>query len=169
MSEVNKMLTPEDIRYLLSSFLAAIELDQVRVDALPSERFHSLYDDGMWRRWRRDHVEFIRKLLQSVDDIPSYILDELSQVAINHTPAVVGRMVLDFFADAVCGNCSEEEIETAGLFFARLISGLSGRSPRKPLYGIARARVTQWLPRTDPLRISKDPECLYGELTGLVN
>jgi hypothetical protein len=33
-------LTPEEIRDLLFGFAAAIELDQVRVDALPPEKFH---------------------------------------------------------------------------------------------------------------------------------
>jgi hypothetical protein len=35
-------LTPEDIRDLLLGFAAAIESDQVRVDALPPEKFHPL-------------------------------------------------------------------------------------------------------------------------------
>jgi hypothetical protein len=39
-----KTLTTEDIRDLLNGFAAAIELDQIRVDAL-----HPDYDPDMWR------------------------------------------------------------------------------------------------------------------------
>jgi hypothetical protein len=39
-------LTPEDIRDLLTGFAAAIELDQLRFDAIPSEKFHPEYSDG---------------------------------------------------------------------------------------------------------------------------
>src|SRR5271169_610340 len=46
-------VSPEDIRDLLIGFAAAIELDQVRVDAPPPEKVHPDYDDRMWRRWRR--------------------------------------------------------------------------------------------------------------------
>jgi hypothetical protein len=39
---ITNTLTPEDIRDLLLGFAAAIESDQVRVDALPPEKFHPL-------------------------------------------------------------------------------------------------------------------------------
>ena len=56
-----KSLTHEDIRDLLIGFAAAIELDQIRVDALPPEKFHRWYSDGMWRRWRRGHLDYINR------------------------------------------------------------------------------------------------------------
>jgi hypothetical protein len=39
-----KTLTPVDIRDLPIGFAAAIELDQMRVDALPSTKFHRYYN-----------------------------------------------------------------------------------------------------------------------------
>jgi hypothetical protein len=169
MIEGNELLTAEDLRDLLIGFAAAIELDQIRVDALPPEKFHPEYDDGMWRRWRRNHLEYIHKLLPSIDEIPSTILKELSQAAIAHEPAAVGQIALDLFADAASGSCAEEELENATRFFGWLIKGLSGKSPGKPLNKGARTRMMQWLPVTDPLRISRDPECSYGKLSGFVN
>ena len=32
---------------------------QLRVDALPPEKFHPLYSDSLWRAWRRDHITYI--------------------------------------------------------------------------------------------------------------
>jgi hypothetical protein len=42
---LTKAITPEDVRDLLTGFVAAIELDQIRVDALPPEKFHRWYSD----------------------------------------------------------------------------------------------------------------------------
>ena len=59
---MTKTLTLEDIRDLLTGFVAgfvaAIELDQIRVDALPPEKFHRWYSDSMWRDWRRLHIDY---------------------------------------------------------------------------------------------------------------
>jgi len=82
-------VSPEDIRDLLIGFAAAIELDQVRVDAPPPEKVHPDYDDRMWRRWRR-----IDQLLPTINEIPSTMLKELSQVAITYEPTVVGQIAL---------------------------------------------------------------------------
>ena len=97
------------------------------------------------------------------------MLKELSQVAIIYEPAVVGQIALDLFADAASSSRAEEELETAGLFFGCLIKDVCGKLQAKSTNGNARARMILWLPVTDPLRISKDPECGYGQPTGFVN
>src|SRR6478672_3921976 len=109
---MTKTLTPEDIRDLLTGFVAAIELDQIRVDALPPEKFHPAYSDSMWRNWRRHHIDYINRLLLTVNTIPSALLQELARLAITFEPAVVQETVLDLFADATSGSCAEE-LETA--------------------------------------------------------
>jgi hypothetical protein len=64
---MTKTLMPEDIRDLLTGFVAAIELDQIRVDALPPKKFHPAYSDSMWRNWRRHHIDYINRLLLTVN------------------------------------------------------------------------------------------------------
>jgi hypothetical protein len=169
MSKEIKILTPEDIRDLLVGFAAAIELDQIRVDALPRERFHPAYSDSMWRSWRRDHLEYIDKILPTLDSIPSAMLEELTRISITYEPKVVRCVVIGRFADAASGGCAEEEFETATLFLGWLIKDMSGEPQGESMNFDARARMMQWLPVTDPLRISKDPECGYGRPTGFVN
>ena len=51
-----RRIMTSDVRDLLTCFAAAIELDQVRVDALPARKFHHLYSGSLWRMWRRDHL-----------------------------------------------------------------------------------------------------------------
>jgi hypothetical protein len=119
------------IRDLLIGFAAAIELDQVRIDALPPEKFHPGCDDRMWRRWRRKHLEYIDRLLTTTNEILSTRLKELSQVAVAYEPAVVGQIALELFADAASGGRQEEELETAGLFFGWLIRDVCGRPRAK--------------------------------------
>jgi hypothetical protein len=163
---ITKTLTPEDIRDLLTGFVAAIELDQIRVDALPPEKFHRWYSDSMWRNWRRDHIDYINRLLPSVNTIPSALLQELAVLAITYEPAVVRNTVLDLFADAVSGD---GDLETAALFFGWLVKDVSGRPAGHPLNCDAKALMMQWLPVTDPLRIAEDPECGYGRPAGFVS
>ena len=112
------------------------------VDALPRENFHPVYNDGMWRRWRRQHLEYIDQLLPTINEIPSTMLKELSQVAIIYEPAVVGQIALDLFADAASSSRAEEELETAGLFFGCLIKDVCGKLQAKSTNGNARAHDT---------------------------
>src|SRR5215475_11912061 len=86
---MSRPLTREDVRDFLTGFAAAIELDQIRVDALPSEKFHPEYDEGMWRQWRRSHLVYIDQLLPTVDAIPPAILQELTQLALTCRPDIV--------------------------------------------------------------------------------
>jgi hypothetical protein len=164
-----KTLAHEHIRDLLIGFAAAIELDQIRVDALPPEKFHRWYSDSMWRNWRRGHVEYINRLLPTVNTIPSAPLQELAWLAITHDPAVVGEAAVNLFSEAVSGSCPAEELETAALFFGGLIKDVSDRPARKLLNCDARALMMQWLAVTDPQWIAKDPECGYGHPGGFVS
>ena len=166
---MTKTIAPEDVRDLLSGFVAAIELDQIRVDALPPEKFHGWYSDSMWRNWRRDHVDNINRLLPTVNTIPSALLQELAWLAITYDPTVVGEAAVNLFAEAVSGSCPAEELETAALFFGWLIKDVSDRPARKPRNCDARTLMMQWLAVTDPLRIAEDPECGYGRPAGFVN
>jgi hypothetical protein len=166
---MTKTITPEDVRDLLTGFAAAIELDQIRVDALPAEKFHRWYSDSMWRNWRRDHVDYINRLLPTVNTIPSAQLQELAWLAITYDPAVVREAAVNLFAEAASGCCAAEEFETAGLFFGWLIKDVSGRPQRTPVNGDPKALMMQWVAVTDPLRIAEDPECGYGRPAGFVN
>jgi hypothetical protein len=167
-TRMTKTLTPEDIRDLLTGFVAAIELDQIRVDALPPEKFHPAYSDSMWRNWRRHHIDYINRLLLTVNTIPSALLQELARLAITFEPAVVQETVLDLFADATSGSCAEE-LETAALFFGWLIKDVSDRPAGPPANCDSRALLMQWLAVDDPLRIAEDPECGYGRPAGFVS
>ena len=165
-----KTITADDIRDLLGGFAAAIELDQLRVDALPLEKFHPGYTDSMWRAWRRDHVTYINKLLTTVSVIPLAVLEELTRIAITCEPAVVGQIAIDLFAEGASGSCLQEELDTAALFFRWLIEQVSDRSSEgEPIDRDPRPFMFQWLPVTDPLRIAQDPESGYGQPAGFVS
>ena len=169
-TRMNKTLTHKDIRDLLTGFAASIELDQIRVDALAPEKFHPAYDDSMWRRYRRGHLEFIDQLLPTVDTIPSALLHELVQLAVTYEPAIVRQGLVDLFSEAATGACPPEEFETAERFFGWLIKDASRlRALGEPLKGDARGLMMQWVSVTDPLRIAEDPECCYALPADLVN
>jgi hypothetical protein len=162
-------ISTEDVRDLLIGFAAAIELDQIRVDAMPAETFHREYDDGMWRRWRRKHLEYIDQLLVTVPAMPSAMLNDLTRVAITYEPVVIGQIAHELFADAASGNLPEDGLGTAVLFFGWLIKNACGKPQAKSINSDARAQMMQWFPVSDPLRISIDPECGYGQPAGFVN
>jgi hypothetical protein len=162
-------LTLEDVRDFLTSFAAAIELDQTRVDGLPSEKFHPEYSASMWRKWRRCHIEYIDHLLQTVNCIPSSLLQELTQLAISYEPPLLQEILIDLFGDSAGGMCAEEQFETATLFFGWVIAAVRSQPASKQINGDARALMMQWLDFTDPLRISEDPECGYGRPAGFVS
>ena len=165
---MTKTLTADDVRDFLTAFVAAIELDQIRVDALPPVKFHRWYRDSMWRNWRRDHIDYIARLLPSVNAIPSALLQELAWLATTYQPAVVREAALDLFVDAVSDSCPEE-LETAALFFGWLIKDVGDKLAVAPLNCDARALMMQWLSVDDPLRIAEHPECGYGRPAGFVN
>jgi hypothetical protein len=164
------MLTVEDIRDFLTGFAAAIELDQNRVDALPQEAFRPGYDDGMWRWWRKAHLDYIhRVLLPSIDEMPVTILRELTWSAQNYPAAVVRKAAINSFSEAASGSCPAEEHATASLFFGWLIKDVTVRPFAAPQCGAPKRLVMEWLPVTDPLGIAQDPECGYELPKGFVS
>jgi hypothetical protein len=162
-------LTHVDIRGFLNGFSAAIELDQVRVDAMPAAKFRPPYNDGMWRDWRTGHISHINKLLSTVDSISPMVLRDLTGIAIAYEPEVVGRVALELFAEVVSGSCSEQELGTAERFFGWLVQQVCEQSEGSPRGQNARTSILQWLPVTDPLRIAQDPECGYGRPAGSIS
>lgn len=162
------VLTHADIRDFLSGLVAAIELDQLRVDGMPAAKFHPSYNDSMWRGWRSGHISYVSALLSTVDEIPSPMLRELAGIAITREPEAIGNIALEIFAEAVSGSCQEER-GTAELFFGSLIKHEGEQSERGPRQQSARISILQWLPVSDPLRIARDPECGYGQPVGSVS
>jgi hypothetical protein len=141
-AKITTTLTLEDIRDLLTGFAAAIELDQIRVDALPSRKFHPVYGGGMWPRYRNDHIDFINRLLPTVNAIPSALLQELASLAITYQTSVVREAIVDLFADAATGMCLALEFESASLFLGWLIKNVSRSAPGESLSGDVRSLTT---------------------------
>jgi hypothetical protein len=162
-------LTHADVRDLLIGLSAAIELDQIRVDALRANGFHPAYNDSMWRRCRRDHLNFIDRLLPTVTMISKALLRELSRIAVAYDPAGVHEVMVDLLSEAANGTCALEEVESAEKFFGWLVKNASLGVPGEPLAGNARSLMMQWVRVTDPLHIADDPECGYGRPSGFVN
>ena len=163
---MTKTLTTDDIRDLLTGFAAAIELDQIRADALPPRKH---YSPGMWRTCRDSHIDFINQLLPSVNAMPPALLQELTRLALTHDPLAVRETVIDLFASAASGVECPEQFETAAMFFGWLIMDVRHASGDKPTIDNPRTLMMQWLPETDPLRIAEDPECGYGRPAGFVS
>ena len=166
---MTQSLTNDDIRELLAGFVAAIQLDQIRVDALPPQKFSFKYCGSMWRIWRRSHLDYANGLLATVEAIPPALLEELTWLSTNYGSATVREAALELFAGATSGNFAGEEVETAAQFFGWLIQDVTRASKGKPAQGDARTLMMKWLPVTDPLRIAEDPECGYGVPSGFVN
>ena len=162
-------LTKDDIRKLFSGFADAIQLDQIRVDALPPQKFSFKYRDSMWRIWRRSHLDYVNRLLPTVEAISPALLEKLTWLATNYEPNVVREAALELFAGAASESYATEEVETASLFFGWLIRDVTRASEGKPAQSDAQALMMKWLPVTDPLRIAEDPESGYGTPSGFVN
>jgi hypothetical protein len=152
-----------DVETFLKRLSAAIELDQVYVDALPPERFSIQYDDSMWRSWRRDHRAYIETLLSTAHLIPSAMLKQLTEIAIAHEPAIVEGVLLEQFAEIVSG-CSGENFSTAQRFFGWLIEQMGALPKGHRRRESARASVSKWFAGTEPLRIGQDSECGYAQV-----
>ncbi|MGY4513346.1 hypothetical protein [Bradyrhizobium sp. USDA 3650] len=154
-------ITNDDIRELLEVFVAAIELDQIRVDALPEEAFHWDYSDNMWRLWRRCHLQYLRLLLSTADAVRPATLEKLGWIATHYEPKIVRERLRDLLGSAASGDAPREDVATAALFFERLVRDISGHPEGKSVGQKARTSMMQWLPITDPLQIADDPECGY--------
>jgi hypothetical protein len=121
-------------------------------------RFHD--PQGANRQMRADHMSYIKRLLSTVEAIPSALLMELTTIATTYDPKVVGREALELFADAVCGSCPEE-LTTAEDFFGWVIKGVRRRASGRRRSASAKRAMAKWLAGSDPLRIAEDPECQY--------
>lgn len=164
---MTKALAPDDIRDFLNCFASAIMRDQIHVDALPPEKFHPQYNGNMWLAWRLDHLAYLNTLLMTLDTITPKLLKELTWIAVTKKPATVRRIAIELLAECASGNCPGEGVATAGLFFGRLIEELGDRSKAIPTDRDAKTSMLLWLAATDPLRISHDPECGYGDAAGV--
>ncbi|WP_063993425.1 hypothetical protein [Bradyrhizobium sp.] len=154
-------ITKDHILNLLEVFVAAIELDQIRVDALPEGAFDYHYSDSMWRLWRRCHLEYLRLLLSTVDTVLPAVLEKLGWIATHYEPKLVRERLRDLLGSAASGDAPREDVATAALFFERLIQDISGNPEGKSIGQEAWTSMMQWLPITDPLQIADDPECGY--------
>jgi hypothetical protein len=165
---VTKTLAQDDIRDFLNRFASAIMRDQVHVDALPPEEFDPQYNGDMWLAWRLDHLAYLNTLLMTLDTITPNLLKKLTRIAVTKKPATVRRIVIELLAECASGSCCpREDVATARLFFGRLIHELSDSSKAIPTDRDAKTSMFLWLAATDPLRISRDPECGYGDAAGL--
>jgi hypothetical protein len=166
---INTMITHADIRDLLTGYAAAIELDQIRVDALPREKFHRAYDDGMWRRCRRDHLDYLHRLLPTVNAIPLALLEELTRLAVTYEPPDVRKAIVDVLSTGAYEMCPPEEVETAAQFFEYVIKETCRWAAPRRSFGYTRSLMVKWLSITDPIFIAGDPECGYGQPVGFVS
>jgi hypothetical protein len=158
--EQTEFLTAGDIRDLFASFAAAIESDQLSVDARPAWQLHIHYDASMWSQWRDGHLKFIKRLVGTTNAIPDMTLFRLTWLAQNYDPAVVAEVVLELLAEAVSGSVEETELLPAEQFFEQLLRSVSRRPTGLPqINANARSLAALWFPINDPLRIAADPEC----------
>ncbi|UVO26949.1 hypothetical protein [Bradyrhizobium arachidis] len=157
---LTRALVQTDIKEFLGRLSDAIEQDQIYVDSLPRDRFPSVYDDGLWRNWRRGHRAFIDKLVASTDAMSPALLQRLTKVASGFEPSVVGHIMLETFAEIV-GDCSAANCETAQHFFEWVAGEVVRQGRGKCLNRTARKAMLKWFPATDPLTIAQDPECGY--------
>jgi hypothetical protein len=164
---VTKALARDDIRDFLNQFAATIMRDQVDVDALPPEKFDPQYNGDMWLACRLNHLAYLNTLLTTLDTITPNLLEELTRIAVTKKPVTVQRTVIELLAECASGSCPREDVATARLFFDRLIHELSDSTKAIPTARDAKTSMFLWLAATDPLRISRDPECGYGNAAGL--
>ncbi len=164
---MTKALALDDIRNFLNRFASAIMRDQVHVDALSPDKFDPQYNGEMWLAWRLDHLAYLNTLLMTLDTVTPDLLKELTRIAVTKKPVTVRRIAIELLAECASGSCPREDVATARLFFSRLIHELTDGSNTIPTGRDAKASMFLWLAATDPLRISRDPECGYGDAAGL--
>lgn len=190
-------LTLEDLRDMIAASIAAIELDQQRANALPSDSVHPQYDHEMWRHWRDAWIRYFERLLETVDapnippvgtsdrrllhgGISDVLLKGLTRLAANYDPDAVARHFNDQALHAV-RECAcdkdpfpcwfENRLASSDEFFNALISEVfCAHDPDRTITDIdqIKAAARKWFPpMQDPLHISL--ECQCGMLTGCVN
>ena len=124
-------------------------------------RFHYLYDDSLWRMWRRDHLRYVNLLLSTVGAIPDVTLEKLTWMGTNYEPEIVSEAALKLLALAASESYPREDVATMAVFLGWLIEDVMNRSERQSIGEDAPGLMRRWLPVTDPLRIAQDPECGY--------
>ena len=154
-----KALTHKDIKEFLAKFAEAILVDQERVDKLPHKKFHPLYDDGMWRRYREDYVCVIIDLSMTVDEMPKRLLKKLTELAIAYNPEVVKKSLRNMISYQTNGGPDE-----ASVFFGDLIAEVSQHDPGISPRGNPIRTISRWFDYDDPIRIARDSECQYVDL-----
>ncbi|MHC2390883.1 hypothetical protein ACVMFA_009474 [Bradyrhizobium liaoningense] len=159
-----KVLTHSDIKEFFAKFAEAIWVDQKRVNRLPRKKFHSQYDNGMWKRNREDHVFAIAELTMTVDRMPKRLLKQLSELAIAYRPEVVKQPLLDIISDRATGAASPWLYETASMFFNELIKAVSRKKTAITPKGSPTEMILRWFDYDDPLEIAKDSECEYVDV-----
>ena len=108
-----------------------------------------------------DHLAYLNGLRNTVHKISSGMLNKLTQLAVTKEPAVVREALIDLLADCASGSYPREDVETAALFFGRLSKLLIAKRDSATTRQDAKASLSLWIARTDPLHISRDPECGY--------
>jgi hypothetical protein len=156
-----KTLSHNDIKTFIARFAEAILVDQKRVNKLPRKDFHPLYNNGMWKRNREDHVYALVKLTITVDDMPKHLLEELTALSLDYKPAVVKQPLLDIISDLATGVASLWLYETSSLFFSELIQAVRRKDTILPPKGNPTELMLKWFDYDDPIQIAKDPECEY--------
>jgi hypothetical protein len=161
------MLEHADIEIVLRRFSAAIERDQLRIDAMPRAKFHPLYHDAMWRDWRHGHRIYVNVLASTVADMPLLLLEKLSAIARSYKPEFIRAVILEILSEVVSGSCDQDEYATAGRLFEGLIEQVHKRAKATARGERAKVSLARWFPLSDPLRIALDPECVYGASASL--
>jgi hypothetical protein len=156
-----------NIETVLRRFSAAIERDQLRIDAMPLLKFHPSYDDAMWRDWRHGHRIYVNFLASTVADMPLLLLEKLSAIARSYKPEFIRGVILEIFSEVVSGFCDQDQYATAGQLFEGLIKQVQERAKATTRGERAKVSLARWFPLVDPLRIASDPECVYGPLASL--
>ena len=161
------LLQHTDIETVLRRFSVAIERDQLRIDAMPRAKFHSLYDHAMWRDWRHGHKIYINRLVSTVVDMPLAMLENLSTIARSYKPEIVRAVILEILSEVVGGCCDQDEYATASLLFEDLIKQVKEQARATERGLSAKVSLARWFPLSDPLRTAADPECQYGPSVAL--
>ncbi|MHC2332168.1 hypothetical protein [Bradyrhizobium sp. USDA 4454] len=158
---LTEQLTSGDVESFLKQWSAAIELDQMNVDALPPETFSIAYDDSMWREWRQDHRVNIEKLLPTVDAVPPVVLEQMTEIAATYEPAHVRAILQGLFAETVSGSRADD-LDTLEQFCSALIKKMGGQRKGYPRHRNAQASILQWLPPPIRCGLLKTPKLEMG-------
>jgi hypothetical protein len=157
-------LSHADIMAFLLAFAEAVALDLERVESLPTESFHPLYDPKKWRYHRQDCLYVLFGLRATTKGIAYRLLKALTAVSIGQESPLVRREFVKLLRHNARTNASGYN-DSAPELFEELIKrvGIACSAPVKA--GDARARMMSWIAPIDPLGIAEDPEC--GYLAGL--